>query len=174
MRISIIYSILLLFLGTALLAQDEVIKDTYQDRMNGQTTVIIKDSTSTDQDVLNQLDLDQYTVGQEVRITEDMIAELNRRERMKALGYDPQAASEKETEDSEVEVLEVGVITPTSHLEVSSDENEEMIPIGSEKGGEEIFKRKNPAPAKFLELIESEEYKKKLEELKAKGELIFA
>lgn len=160
--------------------QDEIIKDAYQDKMNGQTTVIIKDSTSTDAAVLNQLDLDNYTVGQEVRITEDMIAELNRLERIKALGYDPrETKSDLADKDNELEVVEIGVITPSTRLEVGSDESESMIQMGDENmkrgEGEEIFIRKNPIPAKFLELLESEEYQNKLKELiKTKGELIFA
>ena len=35
----------------ALQGQEEMIKNTYMDKDNGQTTVIIKDSTSTDLDV---------------------------------------------------------------------------------------------------------------------------
>ena len=173
--------ITILFFTISIQAQDGTIKDTYQDKMNGQTTVIIKDSTSTDQDVLNQLDLDDYTVGQEVRITGDMIAELNRRERIKALGYDPQAKekSDQESPDTEdLEVIEIGTITPTSRLEGASDDKPEtmikMLEKDKEGGeGEDIFIRKNPAPAKFLELIKTKEYQEKLKKLQAEGKLIF-
>lgn len=179
--------IVLLFSIASQAQEDEIIKDTYQDKMNGQTTVIIKDSTSTDVDVLNQLDLDDYTVGQEVRITEDMIAELNRRERIKALGYDPQAKEKEEGKsetanpippDEDIDVIDVGIITPSTNLGGLSDDDPatmiQMLEDEREGGeGDNIFIRKNPAPAKFLELIKTKEYQEKLEKLKASGELIF-
>ena len=169
--------IILLLCAPSSQAQDgDGIKDTYQDKSNGQTTVIIKDSTSTDEDILSQLDLDNYTVGQEVRITEDMIAEMNRRERIKALGYDPKAKEEAVPKTEDLEVIDIGVITPTSRLGGPSDDDPatmiQILEDGKEGGeGENIFIRKNPAPKKYLELMKTKEYQEKLKKLKAEGKI---
>ena len=171
----------------------EVIKDTYMDKMNGQTTVIIKDSTTTDLDVLDQLDMDNYTVGQEVRITENMIEEMNRRARMERLAKEekrkltvpgvpkvpsPDEFTAKGGEDMELDVIDIGVITPSTQMEAAAEENAgEMIRVLEEnkEGGEggEIFIRRNPAPAKFLELQKTPEYQERLKKLQAQGVKIF-
>lgn len=190
----------LLLCTVFMVAQEEdkdIIKDTYMDKMNGQTTVIIKDSTTTDLDVLDQLDMDNYTVGQEVRITEDMIAEMNRKAKMERMAKE-RARKERELavpgvpkvpspedeftakggDDAELDVIDIGVITPSTQMEAEAKENAgEMIRVleeGREGGeGEEIFIRRNPAPAKFLELQKTPEYQEKLKKLQAQGVKIF-
>lgn len=182
----------------------EIIKDSYMDKMNGQTTVIIKDSTTTDLDVLDQLDMDNYTVGQEVRITEDMIAEMNRKARMERMAKErerkererelstpgmPKVPSpdeftakggeaEEGVEDADLEVIDIGIITPSTQMEAEAKENAgekiRVLEEGREGGeGEEIFIRRNPAPAKFLELQKTPEYQEKLKKLQAQGIKIF-
>ncbi|MGK0389019.1 MAG: hypothetical protein ACI94Y_001753 [Maribacter sp.] len=191
----IIISLLLctVFMVDAQEEKENVIKDTYMDKMNGQTTVIIKDSTTTDLDILDQLDMDNYTVGQEVRITEDMITEMNRRARMERLIKEekrklavpgipkvpsPDKFTAKGGEDMEPEVIDIGVTTPSTQMEAAAEENAgEMIQVLEEgregEEGEEIFIRKNPAPVKFLELQKTPKYQEKLRKLQAQGVKIF-
>ncbi len=61
-------------------AQD--IKEQYADEDNGQNTVIVKDKEISDLDILNQLDIDDYSVGQEVRITPEMLEQLKKQEEL--------------------------------------------------------------------------------------------
>lgn len=62
----------------------QVVKKQYQDKHNQQTMVIVKDSTATDLEVLTALDMDEYTMGQEVRITPEMLAALNKKKQVLA------------------------------------------------------------------------------------------
>jgi len=167
MRHLILNSLLACCLIGNMVAQEDdknIIKDTYQDEWDGQTTVIIKDSTSTNDAILDQLDLDDYTVGQEVRITENMIAELNRRERMRALHNTPE-------ESNGFEIMDEGFASPVSNSEGNSFEEGagNSNEMNRHKGeGDDIFIQKQPVPQKFLNLIQTEEYQKKLKELMAK------
>jgi len=54
-------------------AQAQKVLETYDVKTDKQTKTIIKDKKTTDKDVLAELDLDDYAVGQEVYITAEML-----------------------------------------------------------------------------------------------------
>ncbi len=65
-------------IGKSLAAQ--VVVDKYQDEEDQQTTVVVKERGAADEDVLDKLDIDNYTVGQEVRITPAMLKKIQKQE----------------------------------------------------------------------------------------------
>ncbi len=87
----------------------------------------------------------------------------------------PEELEENAPDPGELNIINGGVITPTSHLEVPSlDTDESKIKMTDPVTGEAYFIRKNPQPEKYRRLLETEKYKKKLEKLRAKGKLIMA
>jgi hypothetical protein len=50
----------------------QTVLETYDVNDDKQTTVIVRDSVESDRDILDKLDLDDYTVGEEVFITDEM------------------------------------------------------------------------------------------------------
>ncbi len=52
------------------------IKEQYQDKNNNQNTVIVKADGVSDIEILNLLDIDDYSVGQEIKITTEMLLKI--------------------------------------------------------------------------------------------------
>lgn len=56
----------------------QTVLETYDVHEDKQTTVILRDSMESDEEILNQLDLDDYAVGEEVYITAEMWAKIQK------------------------------------------------------------------------------------------------
>ncbi len=103
----------------------EGIKEQYQSEDNQQNTVIVKDGTLSDQDILNQLDLDDFVFGQEVEITAEMLEQL--RQQKEKAEKNPAPSENLATEESsialqeEVEQVDMVVLPPNLVKEVEKE-----------------------------------------------------
>lgn len=62
--------------------------------------------------------------------------------------------------DDELDMIEIGIITPSTRYDQGSDDIEEtMIMMVDEETGEEYFVRKNYAPSEFQKLQDKRKYK---------------
>lgn len=72
--------------------------------------------------------------------------------------------------EEELDVIEIGIITPRTRYEQPSEDTEEtMIRKIDEETGEEYFIRKNHAPSQFKQLQNKRKYKRRASKLEAKG-----
>lgn len=72
--------------------------------------------------------------------------------------------------DDELEVIEMGIITPsTRYNQPSEDIQETMIMKIDDETGEEYFIRKSYAPSQFKDLQGKRKYRRRANKLKAKG-----
>lgn len=114
----IMFATISLVFMTVLAFSQEVI-ETYDINKDKQTTVIVRDSVESDKDILDQLDLDDYTVGEEVYITAEMWKEIQEQQLDSKTNTKPekvevvlqdgrasvQAATKVETKKDEVEIV---------------------------------------------------------------------
>lgn len=73
-----ILNICLLFTMVSSFAQ--TVLETYDVTDDKQTTIILRDSVESDRDILDQLDLDDYAVGEQVFITDEMWAAMQKKQ----------------------------------------------------------------------------------------------
>lgn len=70
--------------------------ETYDINEDKQTTVILRDSSKSDKDILSELDLDDYTVGEEVYITAEMWKKMQPEKEPKAIAVEQKITKKRE------------------------------------------------------------------------------
>ncbi len=107
--------LLSLFTFIVFLSYAQEIKDVY--RSGNQETTIIRDKKTTDQEILGQLNIDGYSVGEHVKITQEMREEIRlaeeRRARIDAAFAEQEASKNNPTASADVSVAVENLPKPT-------------------------------------------------------------